>query len=153
MHNSDWIWQVYQPRGCATTGAHPACGQTVQIGTGCHLHGSANYVIFGVMANLCGMWRTTMRTLIWAYKHSSSNYEASRDWALAGYDGWPAVADPAGDRNNCARIGCPYIGGPFTLHWYPSAFTETVGSDCESALELHRDLRDNPPDYSGGGLM
>jgi hypothetical protein len=144
MHNADWIYQNYRP-ACATTGGSPACGQTVQVGSGCHFHGSPNYVIFGVMANLCGMWRTTVSALVWAYKSSAGNYEGSKAWALAGYDGWPSVADPAGDRNNCTpACPTPYSDGPFTLFWYPTAPTETVTSECETALQNHRFLRDNP---------
>ncbi|HTX00011.1 MAG TPA: hypothetical protein VMD59_14600 [Acidimicrobiales bacterium] len=77
---------------------------------------------------------------------------ASKAWALAGYDGWPAVAEPAGDRGNCApSCPTPYSGGPFTLFWYPAAPTETVTSECQQALRIHRDLRDNPPSYEVGG--
>lgn len=153
MHNADWIWKDYQPRGCATTGASPPCGQTVKVGAGCHHHGSANYVIFGVMSKLCGMWERTMRAMIWLYKRKSGNYEGSRDWAVAGYNDWPAVPDPAGDRNNCRADPCPYVGSPFTLFWYPVATTETVTPACAAALPAHRDMRDNPPNpYEGGGL-
>jgi hypothetical protein len=107
-------------------------------------------VIFGVMAKLCGMWRSTMRGLIWADKRGSSDYAGSVDWALAGYDGWPAVPDPAGDGNNCRADSCPCIGPNFTLHWYPSAAPETVGTECEAALQIHGHLRDDPPSATPG---
>lgn len=150
MHNAGWIPSTYQPLGCATTGATPACGQSVKVGAGCHYSGSPNYVIFGVMANLCNMWRATVHALIYVYKHKSPNYDASLAWALAGYDGWPGVADPPGDRNNCSPT-CPvaYTGGPFTVHWYPSAQAETVGGECEVALRGHRMMRDTPPSMIG----
>jgi len=28
--------------------------------------------------------------------------------------------------------------------------SETISGDCNQAIDLHRDLRDNPPDFSGG---
>jgi hypothetical protein len=38
---------------CATPGAVPACGSSVTIDGTCHFAGSANYVIFGKMCQLC----------------------------------------------------------------------------------------------------
>jgi Domain of unknown function (DUF4157) len=150
MHNADWL-SGYQP-ACATPTANPRCDNTVQVGSQCFYHGTPNYVIFGVMCKLCGIWQTTMDALIWLYKHSSANYAGSVAWADAGYNDWPSVADPPGDRPSCL-VNCsrPYAGGPMTVHWYPSSsYTETVSTDCEKALDTHRDLRDNPPNELAG---
>ena len=51
LHNNGWILN-YRPE-CATIGANPACGSTVQVGTECYYAGSVNYVIFGTMCKLC----------------------------------------------------------------------------------------------------
>ena len=51
LHNNGWILS-YRP-ACATVGATPPCGSTVKVGADCHYAGSPNYVIFGVMCNLC----------------------------------------------------------------------------------------------------
>jgi hypothetical protein len=51
LHNNKWILD-YRPE-CATKGASPHCGSTVQVDGTCHYAGSANYVIWGVMCKLC----------------------------------------------------------------------------------------------------
>ena len=52
LHNNSWIYQNYRP-ACATAGATPPCGSTVQMGADCYYAGSPNYVIFGVMCKAC----------------------------------------------------------------------------------------------------
>ena len=52
LHNSDWIYDLYRPQ-CATEGANPPCGHSVQVNDQCYYAGSANYVIFGTMCKLC----------------------------------------------------------------------------------------------------
>ena len=110
LHNNRWISAVYQPLGCATTGATPHCGESVQVGSDCHFAPGVNYVVFGAMCKLCDIWPSTMKLMIWGHKvHWSGmdpDYESSKRWAQAGYDGWPASATPAGDRNNCSPP-CP----------------------------------------------
>lgn len=140
LHNQGWILG-YRP-ACATQGATPPCGSTVKIGSDCYYAGSPNYVIFGVMCQLCNSHFTSigdvpaadrftqskMQYWINFYKGTgplgistpSGNFGPSRDWANAGYTLWPASSAPAGDRNNCAPT-CPtaYTGGAFTVHWIP----------------------------------
>ncbi|HEY0172924.1 MAG TPA: DUF4157 domain-containing protein [Pyrinomonadaceae bacterium] len=146
LHNQDWIHQNYRPP-CATKGATPACGASVQVDEDCHYAGSVNYVIFGVMCKLCRDYyysimlintgvarftRSSMLDLIRLYKGSwkstglgspSANYQASRDWAEAGYDDWPSAASPTGDRSNCRPIcPTPYGGGSFLVNWHPNQY-------------------------------
>ncbi len=134
LHNNGWILH-YRPI-CATQGATPPCGSTVQVGRDCYYAGSPNYVIYGVMCKLCfdhytatgnasGQARFTqgkMEYWINFYKGGSSpsaNYGPSRDWAIAGYQGWPSGGTPpAGDRNTCSpACPTPYSDGPFTYNW------------------------------------
>lgn len=148
LHNNAWIHQDFRP-SCATQGATPACGETVQVGSECFYSGSPNYVIFGTMCKLCAehylgiplintgfarFTRASMTALIDIYKGSgvtglatpSGNYRESRAWALAGYEGWPAGGTPpAGDRPGCAPVcGRPYAGS-FRVHWHPHLPRET----------------------------
>ena len=141
LHNNAWILG-YRP-ACVTQGATPPCGSTVQVGGDCYYAGSLNYVIYGVMCKLCsdhytatgnasGIARFTqskMEYWINIYKGTgftgagtpSPNYGPSRDWAIAGYNGWLAGgAPPAGDRNNCIP-SCPtaYAGSAFNVNWVP----------------------------------
>jgi hypothetical protein len=150
LHNNRWISAAYQPLGCATTGATPHCGESVQVGTDCHFAPGVNYVVFGAMCKLCDIWPSTMKLMIWGHKvHWSGmdpDYESSKRWAQAGYDGWPASATPAGDRNNCWPSCAAPPPSAFDFHWFPSHTTETVGSGCPPALLGHRAMRDNPPD-------
>jgi len=151
LHNNAWIYQDYRP-ACASAGANPKCGSSIQVGADCHNAGSVNYVIFGLMCNLCNIWPSTMRLMIWGHKvHLSgldADYGAAVGWANAGYAGWPAAANPPGDRTNCAA-SCPTAYGPtannsataFDFHWVPTHQTETVGPSCNIALFLRR----NPP--------
>ena len=157
LHNNRWISAVYQPLGCATTGATPHCGESIQVGSDCHFAPGVNYVVFGAMCKLCDIWPSTMKIMIWGHKvHWSGmdpDYESSKRWAQAGYDGWPASATPGGDRNNCSPSCTAPPPSAFDFHWFPSHTTETVGSDCPPALRGHRAMRDNPPDYSSMPLF
>jgi len=79
-----------------------------------------------------------------------TDYEAAVRWANAGYAGWPAAANPPGDRTNCTA-SCPTAYGPtahnsstrFDFHWFPTHQTESVSSGCDISLDVMR----NPPDY------
>ncbi|VVB95208.1 Uncharacterised protein [uncultured archaeon] len=147
LHNNAWILN-FRPQ-CATQGAEPRCGSTVQVGSDCHYAGSANYVIFGVMCKLCYDHFISSGSLLEALKFTesemlgwvnfykgwsiftiftqlgpSSNFEASKSWASAGYRGWPGAAAPAGDRSNCLpRCPRPYTG-TFLVHWVPHMVIE-----------------------------
>jgi hypothetical protein len=160
LHNNAWIYEDYRP-ACASAGAKPPCGSTVQVGNDCHFAGSVNYAIFGRQCKLCDIWPTTMHSMIWVHKvHWSGldpDYAPAKAWADAGYAGWPGAATPGGDRNTCAP-SCPTPYTPtanngaakFDFHWVPTHKSETISGDCNQAIDLHRDLRDNPPDFSGG---
>lgn len=141
LHNNAWILG-YRP-ACASAGATPLCGSTVQINSGCHYAGSANYVVFGAMCKLCAdhflahgpintgyarFTRRAMMDLINLYKGTgftglatpAGNFRESQAWAGAGYAGWPAAGTPAPDRSNCsATCPTPYSGSAFRVNWYP----------------------------------
>ncbi len=143
LHNRDWIREEYRPY-CATEGATPPCGHTVQVGSECYYAGSANYVIFGTMCRLCyahfyahgragampgytgymDFTESSMLDLIDLYKSSSGNVGPSKDWAVAGRDGWPSGGTPpGGDRPGCApQCSLPYRGRRFRVNWYPHSF-------------------------------
>ncbi len=143
LHNQNWIHRGYRP-ACATQGATPACGSSIQVDTDCHYAGSVNYVIFGVMCKLCFDHFTAigsadasdyttaeMRDLIDLYKGTgltgwgtpAANFAESARWAEAGYAGWPAVPSPPGDRSHCVpTCPTPYGGTSFTVHWEPFTF-------------------------------
>jgi len=154
LHNNAWIYKDYRP-ACASEKADPKCGSSVQVGSDCHNAGSVNYVIFGVMCDLCGIWKWTMHMAIRAHKIHLSGYDADFDasmaWADAGYHSWPAGSTPSGDRNNCAPT-CPTPYGPtanngavkFDYHWYPAHATEYVNQDCDDWMAGFRAMRDNP---------
>jgi len=162
LHNNAWIYQDYRP-ACASAGANPRCGSSIRVGADCHNAGSVNYVIFGAMCDLCDMWRRTMHLAIFIHKvHLSgmdADYDAAVRWADAGYDGWPGTGTPPGDRTNCAGV-CPTPFGAtannaatsFDFHWFPAHTTETVGSDCNTSLDLYRVQRDSAPMPDWGGI-
>lgn len=112
-------WDIYElkwnkPLFCNNPCCLPAppCGETVQVGQGCYLSSSVNYILFGVMCKLCGIEMDKMVALIQAYKGpvlsltvlltllddlkkgrwpgsmslaGAGNFEYSVLWALAGY--------------------------------------------------------------------
>jgi hypothetical protein len=149
LHNNKWIYKDYRPL-CATIGADPPCGSTVQVGDQCYTAGAPNYVVFGKMCKLCydhyaaqsdlsGTYRfslSSMRSLINLYKGKgptgfdtpSGNYPESLKWAEAGYAGWTGGTPTPGDRMNCKPV-CPlkYTGPAFSIHWYPNLVLESVG--------------------------
>jgi len=142
LHNNAWILG-YRPV-CATQGATPPCGSSVQVGNECYYAGSPNYVIFGTMCALChdhfraqnraganagytgwmDFTTQSMLDLIDLYKSSSDNVGPSKAWAVAGRDGWPSGGSPpSGDRPGCApQCSQPYTGGDFQVNWYPYEF-------------------------------
>ena len=143
LHANSWILD-YRPT-CATQGATPHCGSSVQVGTDCYYAGSPNYVIYGVMCKLCSDHYTAMgnqdgidrftqaKMLYWidVYKGTgltglgtpSDNFGPSNEWAIAGYNGWPGGTAPPGDRNNCTpTCPTPYSGRAFRVNWLPQGF-------------------------------
>jgi len=147
---------------CATWGATPPCGSTVQVGKECYYAGSANYVVYGVMCKLChdflaknpsssiwgGMQFTEpeMVFYIGLYKlggMAGANADTAKAWARAGYHGWPSGGTPpAGDKSGCAPR-CPTnyqgsegVGGgvvrDFEITWCPSL---NPYSECTSDVE------------------
>jgi hypothetical protein len=144
LHNSNWIDVRYQPQ-CATAAVRPECARSVQVGGECYYHGSPNYVIYGVMCRLChdhyaaigdasGVDRFTLATMLrWIDRYKgtgftglatpSGNFIPSTQWAIAGYNGWPAAGTPPGDRNACApTCPTPLHEPPFRVHWHPDWF-------------------------------
>ena len=148
LHNNGWILS-YRPL-CATQGATPPCGSTVQVGRECYYAGSPNYVIFGTMCRLCydhfyaqgraganvgytgwmDFTEKSMLDLIDLYKSGSGNVAPSKAWAVAGRDGWPSGGKPPkGDRPGCApQCSQPYTGPAFRVNWYPYEFHTGGGS-------------------------
>ena len=139
LHNNAWILD-YRP-SCASRGATPPCGSSIQINTGCYYAGSVNYVIFGIMFNLCNNHFTVLGStdaanftksemLNWINKYKgtgftglstpSANFVDSQRWSVAGFDNWPAASDPPPDRPNCSPV-CPsaYFGSTFLVNWVP----------------------------------
>jgi outer membrane protein OmpA-like peptidoglycan-associated protein len=140
LHNNAWIL-AYRP-ACASEKASPPCGSSVQVGSDCYYAGSVNYVIFGVMCDLCDKHYTAtapakasdfklpgMLKLINDYKGTgftglstpSANFVPSKEWATAGFNGWPSgTASPAGDRSGCLpKCASPFTGTPFSVNWVP----------------------------------
>lgn len=140
LHNQAWIL-TYRP-ACATAGATPPCGSTVKVGAECYYAGSPNYVIYGVMCKLCHdffnaagrasdaarftqakmeYWINIYKGTGWhGFDTPSANYGPSRDWAIAGYNGWPGATAPGGDRPGCSpTCPTPYGGSAFSVRWHP----------------------------------
>lgn len=151
LHNRGWLGGF---TGCAQNPG--PCQDTVRVDGSCSYGGSVNYVIFGVMCDLCDIWQSTMEDMIWAYKGdtrhwyvppsrrhaASANYGPSLEWARAGFHGWPTGASsPAGDRPACTD-SCPATlstGSTFNVHWVPSAETETTTDACDAWVKQARD--------------
>ncbi|MFN0153589.1 MAG: hypothetical protein ACKVUT_04355 [Gaiella sp.] len=119
----------YQP-SCST------CGHSVQVGTDCHYSGSVNYVVYGVMMRLChdhftreesgfADWYSSneMLELIYIHKNKSgteaANFQASNNWALAGYHSGSVRPTPPGDRKECTPCPNGYSGRGLTVNWLP----------------------------------
>lgn len=147
LHNNYWILTYRKAApdagGCATAGAVPRCGSSVQVGTECYYAGSPNYSLFGALFKLCydhfsateprraGSY--TEKEMLWwidTYKGpigprgvlrpASGNFIPSQQWAIAGYRGWPIskTPAPAGDRSNCIPVcPLPYVGPKFQVRW------------------------------------
>lgn len=139
LHNNAWIL-AYRP-ACATAGATPPCGSSIQVNKDCHYAGSANYVIYGIMCKLCSDHFTSIGSkdaadfteaemLSWINKYKgtgftglstpSANFVESQKWASAGYHDWPTATEPAGDRSGCSpTCPTPYGGAAFRVNWVP----------------------------------
>lgn len=116
--------------GCGT------CGNSVQIGNDCHYAGSVNYSVYGVMMRLChdhlsreDSWisdwfsREEMLELIYIHKNQTgsqaANFQASNEWALAGYKSGSLRPFPPGDRQDCKERCKRYDGPGLTVRWLP----------------------------------
>ena len=117
--------------GCGT------CGNSVQVGNDCHYAGSVNYAVYGVMMRLChdylsreessiADWfsREEMLELVYIHKNQSgtqaANFQASNEWALAGYQSGSLRPTPPGDRSDCTkRCSKAYSGPGLTVRWLP----------------------------------
>ncbi len=138
---NSWIYKDYRP-ACATAGATPPCGSSVQVGTECYFSGTANYVLYGVACKLCydhysasnpgeapRFTKAAMLKNIYDYKGPGSlvgtgaNWKMCEDWSSAGYDGWPSGGTPPSpaDKANCSPT-CPTRFSPppdFNARWCP----------------------------------
>jgi hypothetical protein len=156
LHNNAWILeyrcsppssscQVGPPcpptSVCASCGATPPCGSTVEVDKECYYAGSANYVIWGVMCKLCRdefggseFSGDRMRFLVDLYKLwglKGDNLATAKAWATAGDQGWPSGGTPPrGDKSNCSPMcPTPYQGSAFRITWCPH---ENPYSECLS---------------------
>lgn len=163
LYNRNHSWILGYRPACATaqnhsaaSGADELCGNTVEVNNQCFYAGSPNYIIFGKMMKLCHSheesksWysrnlaaynRQRVEALVDLYKgpsiirgfSASNNYEASKAFSLAGFDGSRSV--PIGDRPGCFP-GCtsPYADGAFTVRW------SSYDTDREAGREEMRNL-------------
>ena len=112
----------FQPE-CATCGG----SLSVQVGSGCHYAGSVNYVVYGVMMQLChdeleGFVFTEKEMgrniTIWKWVRQAPNLDASLGWAKAGYNGWPSEPTPRPELPTCEK--CPKkLTSRLTVRWQP----------------------------------
>jgi outer membrane protein OmpA-like peptidoglycan-associated protein len=175
LHHNRWILQyrcsppssscpvgttVPEHPVCATWGAVPPCGSTVEVGNQCYYAGSANYVIFGVMCRLCRdrfggveFTETAMRALVDLYKVgglAGDNVAAAKGWASAGYHNWPSGGTPPpGDKANCSPT-CPtrYRGPSFRISWCPHI---NPWSECTSRLAAIESIAEAVERFVFGG--
>lgn len=117
------------------------CSNTVQIGSGCWLTGTANYGTYGVMMKLCNDWinsplarflvphllrqafsYTAMVSLITAYKiYDQENPAWPIAWSSATYLGGPGSSPPGGNRPDCLpTCSVPFTTPPFDYVWEPT---------------------------------
>jgi hypothetical protein len=133
---------VNNTMGCAVpTGPEgiedPAgCSNSVWAGGHCHLAGTANYGMFGIVQKLCSDFRQTdswfwqpigdmysesaTRNLIGMYK--TIDWDDSGppvSWALATYRGGPTGRPDSGNRDACSRCGGPATTRTFDYSWSP----------------------------------
>jgi hypothetical protein len=105
--------------GCST----PPCKDSVQVNNRCHYIHAVNYVIFGVMMNLCGYPEKLMKPMIFPYKTLIGSKVTTNaiQWAEAGFKGWPvggASPELHLDLLHCKPCKVRYTG-KFTFDWSP----------------------------------
>jgi RHS repeat-associated protein len=117
LHFQSWINDEPYAGRCATGN----CKNTVEVDGKCFYAGSVNYVIFGVMWNLCDNYEIFGKGFIYAYKRNASNYTPSKKWFSAGYNGWPiAASTPPSDRPKCkTNCSIPCNKESFKVRWLP----------------------------------
>lgn len=112
------------------------CGGTVSVNGVCYDAGSVNYVIDGVMLKLCGTSMQRLLFLIDAYKGPhikpniiggctdnippAGNWFNSRRWAVAGYNGWPAIGpgiSPGPSNRPHCSVTCPHTVQHLRVKW------------------------------------
>ncbi len=121
------------------------CSNTVKIGSGCWLTGTANYGTYGVMMKLCYDWVTspaarlilpfaiqqmlssafsysTMVALISAYKlYDRENPALPVAWSSATYLGGPSSSPSGGNRPGCqTTCSVPFSTPAFDYVWEPA---------------------------------
>ena len=80
---------------------------------------SVNYVAFGVMMRTAGLSRWKTQSMIREYKavYGYLDEKAAEEWALAGWDGWPAVNGPTSSLVSAGDSDLPVQH--FKVDWPP----------------------------------
>jgi outer membrane protein OmpA-like peptidoglycan-associated protein len=137
LHNDgNWI-PNFRP-SCASPSSNYNCESSVQVGSHCYDPGSVNYALFGTMCSLCDQFFTSihsedaalwkldgmLRTIELYKKINFSKDKYAKEWATAGWHGWPTMP-PASDRPGCSpTCPIPYRSKAgeqpwFHMHWLP----------------------------------
>jgi hypothetical protein len=139
LPNTSW---VNNTMGCAVPSGSggiedpQACTNSVWAGGHCHLAGTANYGMFGIVQKLCSGFRETdswwwqpvadmysesaTRDLIGIYKTIDSDDSGPpEEWAIATYRGGPTARPASGNRDSCSRCGAAATTRVFDYSWWP----------------------------------
>jgi outer membrane protein OmpA-like peptidoglycan-associated protein len=128
------------------------CSNTVKVGSGCWLTGTANYGTYGVMMKLCSDWvndpiarlllpniiwaalnqafsYSTMVALITAYKlYDQENPAWPIAWSSATYLGGPSSTPPGTNRPDCQpTCSVPFSTPSFDYVWEPTKPRGPIG--------------------------
>jgi hypothetical protein len=124
------------PQGASGVEDSAGCTNSVWAGGHCHLAGTANYGMFGIVMKLCSDYRATkpwytrelvnpwseggVRNLIGAWKTiDPDDAGPPTNWALATYRGGPSARPAAGNRDGCSHCGGPATTRVFDYSWSP----------------------------------
>lgn len=105
-------------------------GRSVQVGDRCYDAAAVNYVMWGTMGRLCkgyegieewdDIWGRVRRWKKWSYGHSPST--ETRDWAYAGWNGWPNSSIPRSKSPYpCRNLAWNNVHP--NISWMPKAYT------------------------------
>jgi len=99
------------------------CERTVQVGKkgDCFTDNAVNYVLFGLIANLCdrsSLWTMTMAATKIVKTTRPSAWLSAVRWAMAGWGNYPTGADePPEERRKCRRCRLSVPVGSLTAEW------------------------------------